>query len=165
MISGTRTSIAVKVFGDDLYELRRIAKVIESRMAEIPGVVDLMVEQQADIPFVTIAMRRKAITRHGLRVRDVVTTIETAFYGRVLSKVLEGQTSFDLVLRYGDEAREDIQRVRETLVTTPSGARLPLHAIACPGGRAPRSGAQYRQPRECPAQDRGVRQRGGAGSA
>ncbi len=130
MLSGTRASIAVKVFGDDLYELRRIAKAIESRMAEIPNVVDLMVEQQADIPFVTIAIRREAIARHGLRVRDVATTIETAFHGRVLSKVLEGQTSFDLVLRYEDEAREDIQRVRETLVTTPSGARLPLHALA-----------------------------------
>ncbi|HSO79644.1 MAG TPA: efflux RND transporter permease subunit, partial [Chromatiaceae bacterium] len=130
MLSGTRASIVVKVFGDDLYELRRIAKAIESRMAEIPGVVDLMVEQQADIPFVTIAIYREAIARHGLRVRDVATTIETAFQGRVLSKVLEGQTSFDLVLRYGDEAREDIQRVRETLVTTPSGARLPLHALA-----------------------------------
>ena len=130
MLSGTRASIAVKVFGDDLYELRRLAKAIEARMAEVPGVVDLMVEQQADIPFVTVAMRREAIARHGLRVRDVAKTIETAFQGRVLSKVLEGQTHFDLILRYGDEAREDLQRIRETLVTTPAGARLPLHALA-----------------------------------
>ncbi len=130
MLSGTRASIAVKVFGDDLYELRRIAKAIESQMAEIPGVADLMVEQQADIPFVTVSIRRDAIARHGLRVRDVAGSIETAFYGRVLSKVLEGQTSFDLVLRYPDGARENIEAVRETLVTTASGARLPLHALA-----------------------------------
>ena len=130
MLSGTRASIAVKVFGDDLYELRRIAKAIESQAAEIPGVVDLMVDQQADIPFVTVSIRRDAIARHGLRVRDVAETIETAFYGRVLSRVLEGQTSFDLVLRYPDGAREDIAAVRETLVTTASGARLPLHALA-----------------------------------
>jgi CzcA family heavy metal efflux pump len=130
MLSGTRASIAVKVFGDDLYELRRIAKAVESQMAEVTGVVDLMVEQQADIPFVTVSIRRDAIARHGLRVRDVADAIETAFYGRVLSKVLEGQTSFDLVLRYPDGAREDIQAVRETLVTTPAGARLPLHALA-----------------------------------
>ncbi|HSQ08219.1 MAG TPA: efflux RND transporter permease subunit [Chromatiaceae bacterium] len=130
MLSGTRASIAVKVFGDDLYELRRIAKAIESQAAEVPGVVDLMVDQQADIPFVTVSIRRDAIARHGLRVRDVAETIETAFYGRVLSRVLEGQTSFDLVLRYPDGAREDIAAVRETLVTTASGARLPLHALA-----------------------------------
>ncbi|MFZ0789857.1 MAG: efflux RND transporter permease subunit, partial [Chromatiaceae bacterium] len=130
MLSGTRASIAVKVFGDDLYELRRIAREIEARMSEVPGVVDLMVEQQADIPFVTVSVRRDAVARHGLRVRDVATAIETAFYGRVVSKVLEGQTSFDLVVRYPDGAREDITAVRETLVTTPSGARLPLHALA-----------------------------------
>ena len=130
MLSGTRASIAVKVFGDDLYELRRIARAIESQMAQVPGVVDLMVDQQADIPFVTVSIRREAIARNGLRVRDVAGTIETAFYGRVLSKVLEGQTSFDLVLRYPDGAREDLEPVRETLVTTASGARLPLHALA-----------------------------------
>lgn len=130
MLSGTRASIAVKVFGDDLYELRRIAREIETAIAEVPGVVDLMVEQQADIPFVTVSMRREALARHGLRVRDVADTIETAFYGRVLSRVLEGQTSFELVLRYPDGAREDLQAVRETLVTTASGARLPLHALA-----------------------------------
>jgi Cu/Ag efflux pump CusA len=130
MLSGTRASIAVKVFGDDLYELRRIARAIESEMAEVPGVVDLMVDQQADIPFVTVSIRREAIARHGLRVRDVADTIETAFYGLVLSKVLEGQTTFDLVLRYPDGAREDLETVRETLVTTASGARLPLHALA-----------------------------------
>ncbi|MGE5154215.1 MAG: efflux RND transporter permease subunit [Bdellovibrio bacteriovorus] len=130
MLSGTRASIAVKVFGDDLYELRRIATAIEARMSEVPGVVDLMVEQQADIPVVTVSMRRGAIARHGLRVRDVANAIETAFYGRVLSKALEGQTIFDLVLRYADGARDDIQAVRETLVTRASGARLPLHALA-----------------------------------
>ena len=130
MLSGTRASVAVKVFGDDLYELRRIARDIEARMAAVPGVVDLMVEQQADIPFVTVSVRRDAIAQHGLRVHDVTTAIETAFYGRVVSKVLEGQTSFDLVVRYPDAVRADIAAVRETLVTTSSGARLPLHALA-----------------------------------
>lgn len=130
MLSGTRASIAVKVFGDDLYELRRIAKAVESQLARVPGVVDLMVDPQADIPFVSVSIHREAIARHGLRVRDVADTIETAFYGRVLSRVLEGQTSFDLVLRYPDAAREDLQAIRETLVTTASGARLPLHALA-----------------------------------
>ncbi len=130
MLSGTRANIAVKIFGDDLYELRRLAQLVEGRMAEIPGVVDLMVEQQADIPFVTIAFNREAIARHGLRVRELSEIIQTAFHGRVLSKVVEGQNSFDLVLRYDDAAREDLRRLRETLVTTASGARLPLHALA-----------------------------------
>ena len=130
MLSGTRAGIAVKLFGDDLYELRRLAREVETAMAGVPGVVDLMVEQQADIPFVTVALRRDALARHGLRVRDLALAIETAFYGRVVSRVLEGQTSFDLVLRYPDAVREDLEAIRETLVTTPAGARLPLHALA-----------------------------------
>lgn len=130
MLSGTRAGIAVKLFGDDLYELRRLAREIEARMKEVPGVVDLMVEQQADIPFVTVSVRREVIAQHGLRVRDLSEAIETAFYGRTLDRVLEGQASFDLVLRYPDAVREDIDRLRETLITTPSGARLPLHALA-----------------------------------
>ena len=92
--------------------------------------VDLMVEQQADIPFVTIRAKRDAIARYGLRVGDVMEAIETAFLGRVISKVLEGQTSFDLVVRYSQGVLTNVQAVRETLITTPAGARLPLHALA-----------------------------------
>lgn len=130
MLSGTRASIAVKIFGDDLYELRRLARLVEGQMEAIPGVVDLMVEQQADVPFVTVRVKRDAIARHGLRVRDVLEAVETAFYGQVVSKVLEGQTGFDLVVRYPQAVLENVTAVRETLVTTPSGARLPLHALA-----------------------------------
>jgi CzcA family heavy metal efflux pump len=130
MLSGTRAAVAIKVFGDDLYELRRIARQVEGAVAGVPGVVDLMVEQQADIPFVHIDLDRGALARHGLRVGDVSSAIETAFYGSRASVVLEGQRSFDLVLRYPDAVREDLQRLRETLITTPNGARLPLHALA-----------------------------------
>jgi Cu/Ag efflux pump CusA len=92
--------------------------------------VDLMVEQQADIPFVNVDIDRDAIARHGLRVQDVAAAIQTAFHGTTVSKVLEGQRSFDLVLRYPDSVRDDLRAVRETLITTPDGARLPLHALA-----------------------------------
>ena len=130
MLSGTRAAVAVKVFGDDLYELRRLARQVEAAMQDVPGVVDLFVEQQADIPFVHIDLDRTALARHGLRVGEVSRAIEAAFYGSRVSSVLEGQRSFDLVMRYPDEARADLQAIRETLITTPDGARLPLHALA-----------------------------------
>jgi CzcA family heavy metal efflux pump len=130
MLSGTRAAVAVKLFGDDLYELRRVARQIEGAMAAISGVVDLMVEQQADVPFVDIDVDRDALARHGLRVRDVTDAVETAFYGSTVSRVLEGQRGFDLVLRYPDAARASLESIRETLITTPAGARLPLHALA-----------------------------------
>jgi Cu/Ag efflux pump CusA len=96
----------------------------------VPGVVDLFVEQQADIPFVHIDLDRPALARHGLRVGEVSRAIEAAFYGSRVSSVLEGQRSFDLVMRYPDAVRDDLQSIRETLITTPNGARLPLHALA-----------------------------------
>jgi CzcA family heavy metal efflux pump len=130
MLSGTRASIAVKVFGDDLHELRRLAERVRAAISAVDGVVDLTVEQQADIPFVTVRSKREAIARYGLRVHDVGEAIETAFYGRTVSRVLEGQTGFDLVVRYPEAVLSDLDAVRDTLVTTPSGARLPLHALA-----------------------------------
>ena len=130
MLSGTRAAVAVKLFGDDLYELRRIARQAEAAMQDVPGLVDLFVEQQADIPFVHIELDRAALARHGLRVGDVSRAIEAAFFGSRVSSVLEGQRSFDLVMRYPDSARDDLQTIRETLITTPDGARLPLHALA-----------------------------------
>jgi Cu/Ag efflux pump CusA len=130
MLSGTRAAVAVKLFGDDLYELRRLARQVEAAMRDVPGVVDLFVEQQADIPFVHIDLDRAALARHGLGVGEVSRAIEAAFYGSRVSSVLEGQRSFALVLRHPDTARADLQSVRETLITTPDGARLPLYALA-----------------------------------
>ena len=130
MLSGTRANIAVKVFGHDLYELRRIATQVESVANEVPGAVDIAVEQQADIPFLTVKFKRDAIARHGLRVGDVAEAIETAFFGQAVSRVLEGDASFDLIVRYQPTVLDDIDAVRSTLITTASGAQLPLHALA-----------------------------------
>ena len=130
MLSGTRANIAVKVFGDNLYELRRVAESIRVVMAGVEGVVDLSVEQQTDIPFVTVRFDRVAIARHGLRIRDVAEAIETAFNGRVVSQVLDGQAAFDLAVRYDVSTLESFERLKETLIATPSGGRVPLHALA-----------------------------------
>lgn len=130
MLSGTRANIAVKIFGPDLYELRRIGQQVKGVMEGIPGVVDLAMEQQADIPFLTIKFKRQAIARHGLQVQEVAEAVTTAFYGQSVSKILEGQSSFDLVVRYDPRVKADLEAVRATLITTPDGARLPLHALA-----------------------------------
>ncbi|MDX5333529.1 MAG: efflux RND transporter permease subunit, partial [Gammaproteobacteria bacterium] len=130
MLSGTRANIAVKIFGDDLYTLRNLAQAVRAQMVEVDGVVDLNVEQQVDIPMLTIDIDRRAIARHGLSVGEVATAIETAFYGRSLTRVLEGQASFDLILRYPPEQLNNLDAVRDTLITTPDGALLPLKALA-----------------------------------
>jgi CzcA family heavy metal efflux pump len=130
MLSGTRANVAVKIFGDDLGELGRLGEQVRAVMSAVPGVVDLSLEQQPDIPLLTVRFDRAAIARHGLRIQDVAETIETAFQGTTVSRVLEGQSSFDVVVRYDRSALADLDAVRATLVPTPSGARVPLHALA-----------------------------------
>lgn len=130
MLSGTRANIAVKVFGPDLYELRRIGEAIKIQAEGVPGAVDVALETQADIPFVLVKFRREAIARHGLTVREVSEAIETAFAGLEVSRVLEGQASFDLVVRFNPRVRDSVEAIAETLITTTSGARLPLSALA-----------------------------------
>jgi len=130
MLSGTRANVAVKVFGDDLRELRRVAEQVRGVMQGVPGVVDLNIEEQTDIPLLAVRFDRDAIAMHGLTVKDVAETIETAFQGRAVSRVLEGRASFDLVVRYSPEASSDLETIRGTLIATPSGAQVPLHALA-----------------------------------
>lgn len=130
MLSGTRANIAVKVFGPDLYELRRLGEAIKGQAEGVPGAVDVALEQQADIPFVLVHFRRDAIARHGLTVREVSEAIETAFGGTEVSRVLEGQASFDLVVRFEPGVRDSVDAMAGTLITTAGGARLPLSALA-----------------------------------
>lgn len=130
MLSGTRANIAVKIFGPDLYELRRIAGQVSKLVEQVPGAVDVNVEQQADVPFLRVKFDRHRIARYGMQVAEVAEAIETAFNGVTISKVLEGQTSFDLVLRFESKVKLDLDHVNHTLITTPTGARVPLHGMA-----------------------------------
>lgn len=130
MLSGTRANIAVKIFGPDLDELRRLGQQVKAIAEGVRGAVDVALEQQADIPFLTVKLKRLAIARHGLTVGKVAEAIETAFVGQEVSRVLEGEASFDLVVRYDPTAKDNLDAIRSALITTPTGARLPLHALA-----------------------------------
>ncbi|MDO8263673.1 MAG: efflux RND transporter permease subunit [Gallionella sp.] len=130
MLSGTRANIAVKIFGSDLQELRKLAQQVKGVMEKVEGAVDVQPEQQTDIPFLTVKYRRAALARHGLSAKDVSENIEAAFSGLAVSKVVQGQATFDLVVRYDPAVRGNLDAIRSTLITTPTGARLPLSALA-----------------------------------
>ncbi|MEO8705950.1 MAG: efflux RND transporter permease subunit [Kofleriaceae bacterium] len=130
MLSGTRASIAIKIFGDDLTELRASAERVKQVMEPIPGVVDLAIEQQVDVPQLTIGFDREAIARYGLRSGALAEAIETAYAGRKVTQVLERQRTYDVIVRYRDDERADIDAIRNTIVDTPSGARVPLKMLA-----------------------------------
>ena len=103
MLSGTRANIAVKVFGDDLLILRRLGEGVRNAMRTVPGVVDLSLEQQMDIPVVRFVLNRTAIARYGLRAGDVADAIETSFAGTSVGRVFDRATSFDLVVKLDAE--------------------------------------------------------------
>lgn len=130
MLSGTRASIAVKIFGDDLSELRRLGAQVEGLMRGVPGVVDLAREQQSDIPFLQVRFDRAVIARHGLSIADVGRALEIVTGVHVVSQVLEGQASFDLVVRTNPEEVRSIEDLEQVSITTPSGAQLPLRTFA-----------------------------------
>lgn len=130
MLSGTRANIAIKLFGEDLYELRRLGQQIEDQVAAVPGAVDVNLEQQAELPFVTVAFDRAALARHGMGVRQASHVIETAFFGSTVSRVLEGDASVDVVVRLPDAARASVETMQALQVATPDGASVPLSAIA-----------------------------------
>jgi len=130
MLSGTRANIAVKIFGDDLPELRRLAQQVKGLVENVPGAVDAAIDNPADVPFLSVKFDRAALARYGFTVEQAAEALETAFQGKAVSRIFEGQTAFDLVVRYPLEAKENLDAVRATLLTTASGAQLPLHALA-----------------------------------
>jgi len=130
MLSGTRASIAVKVFGDDLVKLRRAGEAVKRVMAAVPGVVDLVAESQMEIPFVRVRFDREAIARHGLRVGEVARSLETALVGSAVSRVLEGRNAFDLVVRLPDEVRADLEALGRIPIDSARGGKVPLRTLA-----------------------------------
>ena len=130
MLSGTRASIAVKVFGPDLYQLRQIGARIRDLMQGIPGVADLQLEQQADVPQLRIIADRAALARFGMTVGHLAEAIDVAFNGEVVSQVLEEGRSYDLVVRFPPELRGNADAIAAVRFDTPTGHRVPLGQLA-----------------------------------
>ena len=130
MLSGTMANLAIKVYGPELFRNRAIAEEIKAQMSAVPGIADLSVEQQADISQIRIAPRRGELARHNLSVRAVAEAVEVALAGKTVSRTLEGDRGFDIVVRFPDGARQDIGSIGQVLVDTPAGYKVPLAAVA-----------------------------------
>ncbi|MBI2920661.1 MAG: efflux RND transporter permease subunit [Planctomycetes bacterium] len=130
LMSGVRAQLAVKIYGPDLTVLRDTAAHLADSMSKVPGVVDLQVEPQVNIPQVRVRVKRDALILYGLSAGHVADALETALRGRTVSQVLEGDATLDLVVWFDEDARNDTDVIGQTLLTTPSGARIPLAAVA-----------------------------------
>jgi CzcA family heavy metal efflux pump len=130
ILSGTRASIAVKIFGEDLGRLRALAEKARQAMETVPGVVDLSVEQQAEIPVLNVRFDRAAMNRHGLVMEEVTHTLEAAVQGHHVTQILEGRNVVDVVLRIGGDEAWTLDSLGDLPVHTSSGAKVPLKSLA-----------------------------------
>ncbi|MGC1481679.1 MAG: efflux RND transporter permease subunit [Chthoniobacterales bacterium] len=130
MLSGVSAKVAIKIFGPDLATLRRLGDEIQAVAQSIPGLGDARVEQQALIPQLRIEVDRDRALAYGLTPGDINDQLATLMGGTTVAQLTEGQRTIDLVVRLPEEWREDPDRLAEMILTTPTGRRVPLDAIA-----------------------------------
>ncbi|GAB5443943.1 MAG: efflux RND transporter permease subunit [Fuerstiella sp.] len=130
MLSGVMAQIGVKLYGDDLDVLRRRAAEMEAAIADVPGVTGLQVEPQVIIPQYRIEIDRDALLRYGLTPVQVSEFVETAMNGEVVSTVLTGQRTFDMLVRLDEQFREDLQALKRLSIELPAGGTTPLSSVA-----------------------------------
>ncbi|MFC1725145.1 efflux RND transporter permease subunit [candidate division KSB1 bacterium] len=128
--TGTKSAVAVKLFGDNLNSLVNIAEQIYEIMETVSGVADLQIEQAAGVPQLQIKINRNKIARYGLNIKDVSDVIEVALNGKVATELVETQKRYDVFVRYKEEYRNDEDKIRNILIETPAGYRLPLSELA-----------------------------------
>ena len=130
MLSGTKASIAVKVFGEDLRRLRQLAVQVQSILAEIDGVVDLSQEQQVDVDTVRYDFDRRAMARHELRSEDVADTLRASFRGISVGQLFEGRVGFDCVVQLGGPEAWPGEKLDRMPLRSPKGYFVPMGAVA-----------------------------------
>jgi HME family heavy-metal exporter len=130
MLSGVKAQIGIKLYGDDLNILRAKANEMKTAIQGVRGVKDLMVEQQIEVPQLPITPDRKAMASYGLNSADVAELVETAVNGRVVSEIVLGQQTFDLMLRLDEPFRNDVEELKRITIELPRGGQIPLSAVA-----------------------------------
>ncbi|MBT9483070.1 efflux RND transporter permease subunit [Sediminibacterium sp.] len=130
LLSGVRAQVAVKIFGNDLLTLRSNAEGLKSIFSTVPGVVDVQIENQVMVPQLMIKLDRMAVQRYGLQVGNVADELEIFYNGKVVSQIIDGQKSFDIVLRTDDSTRKNIEAIRNTQIAASDGSLIPLQQIA-----------------------------------
>ncbi len=130
MVSGVRSQVAVKIFGDDLEQLKKLGAQIGLILANTTGSTDLRIEQVSGQNYLNIKIDRDAIARHGINVSDVNDVIETAIGGKEASMVFEGERRFPLVLRYPAPYRENVNAIENITLRSPNGALVLMRDLA-----------------------------------
>jgi cobalt-zinc-cadmium resistance protein CzcA len=130
LISGVRSDIAIKLFGEDLDVLKEKADEIAKVVTKIDGAKDVKVEQVAGLPQLQIKIDRSKIARYGINVADVNQIIETAIGGKSTGEVFDGEKRFELTVRFKEDARNNVDVIKNILVPASNGSSIPLSQLA-----------------------------------
>ncbi|MET0377717.1 MAG: CusA/CzcA family heavy metal efflux RND transporter [Spongiibacteraceae bacterium] len=130
LISGVRSDLAVKVYGDDLTVLAEQAEKVEAVLSKISGAADVKTEQTTGLPMMTVTPKRELLARYGLSVADVQTVVGTAFGGEPAGTLFEGDRRFDILVRLPESLRNDSRAIEQLTVALPQGGYVPLHEVA-----------------------------------
>jgi len=130
MLSGTRASIAIKLFGSDLGTMYHLANEIRDNIVDVPGLVDLNVEQLVEIPQLQIKPRREMLARYGIPQNELTHFVETAIAGEKYAEVYDDNLNYDLIVRYDAPFRNSKEAIGNALIDTYDGNRIPLSYVA-----------------------------------
>lgn len=129
-ISGAHSELVVKVYGDDFKETRRIAEDVMKTLKTVPGAVDLAIDQEPPLPQLQIHADRDKIAQYGLNVSDVAELIEVAIGGKAISQIFIGNKVYDIICRYNEESRNTPDKIANLMLTSGTGAKIPLSQVA-----------------------------------
>lgn len=130
MLSGTQAGIAIKLFGDDLNKMFELGNQIKDAIADVDGIADLNVEQQVERPELEIKPKREMLKMYGIPLADFNTFVRVNMAGETVSQVYEKGGSFNLVMRAAEHDRCDMERIRDLMIDTPDGRKIPLANVA-----------------------------------
>lgn len=129
-IAGAHCELVVKIYGEDFKETRRIAEDVLGTLQTIKGAADLAIDQEPPLPQLQITADRDAMARYGVNVNDVSELIEVAIGGKAIAQVFDGNKVFDVTCRYNEESRNTQEKISNLMLTSQTGAKIPLSQIA-----------------------------------
>ena len=130
LISGTRSDVAIKIFGEDLGILAEKAEQIKQAISNVEGAADIIVEKIDGLPQMTVEYNRTRIAQYGLNISDINDVVSLSFAGATVGNVFEGERRFDLVIRLEENLRNDIEDLKNLYVSLPDGGQIPLRELA-----------------------------------
>ena len=130
LISGTRSDVAIKIFGEDLGILAQKAQEIKRAIGKVEGASDIIIEKTEGLPQMTVRYDRSKIARYGLNISELNDMIALGFAGKTVGNVFEGEKRFDMVIRLDQTNRQGINDLKNLYVSTPMGEQIPLQELA-----------------------------------